>query len=95
MSKRQLKVFRVQPQAYQKFVDKHKDADNRSEQLRTIVSKACDNPPGNYPVRKIKADLVAFSVFIDKDEHDKLVKICEAQGVSKNIFLEAAFNELA
>lgn len=95
MSKRQLKVFRVQPEAYQRFVEKHKDAENRSEQLRAIVSKACDNPPVKYPVRKIKADLVAFSVFIDKDEHDKLVKTCEAQGVSKNIFLEAAFNELA
>ena len=92
MGKRKLKVFRVQPQAYEKFAETFKDSINKSDEIRHLIAKACDNPPADYPVRKIKADLVAFSLFLDESEHEKLVKMCEAQGVSKNIFLEAMFN---
>lgn len=90
MSKKTLKTFRVRPAAYEKFLDHARDVDNRSAAIRSLLSQACAQPPGQYPVREIKADLTAFSVFLDVELHDELLRSARRAGVSKNLFIEAA-----
>lgn len=92
---RKLRVFRVQPQAYEKFMNATKDAPNKSEEMRSILETACkESPPGVFPKRKIKADLKAFSVFMSDAEHEMLIQAKIKAGVSKNMFIEAVLSNL-
>jgi hypothetical protein len=92
---KKLRVFRVQPESYNRVATSATQEKNRSEHLRRLIHRACEAPPSQFPARRIKADLRAFSLFMAEDEHSELVKASRAAGVSKNLFLEAAFNQLA
>ncbi|MDO8414767.1 MAG: hypothetical protein Q7S87_01000 [Agitococcus sp.] len=97
-----LKVFRVQPASLQRWKDFVQSLTgsstlkrHESEFLRRHIKQACAKPPSTYPQREVKADLSAFSVFLDEADHAQLVRVAEAQGVSKNLFIEAMFNNLS
>jgi predicted HicB family RNase H-like nuclease len=97
-----LKVFRVQPASFHRwktFVDRLRaespSASLESDVLRRHITQACATPPAAYPHRKVKADLRAFSVFLEPAEHAKLVDVARKQQVSKNLFVEAMFDSLA
>lgn len=98
---KELKVFRVQPTSFQKWKEFYEkittpsvERGAESKLLREQFKQACDSPPSTYVKRSLKADLRAFSVYLDEAEHDKLVEVAKAKGVSKNIFIETVFNNL-
>lgn len=89
---KKLRVFRIQPDSYERITQLYGESKNRSGPLRTLIAKSCVTPPTDFPVRALKADLKAFSLFMEEDDHKALVKASKKAGVSKNIFIEAVFN---
>ena len=88
-----LRVFRVQPQAFDALVESTHAAANRSEQIRRLLKDACHRPPSQYPVRGLKPDLKQFSVFMHDEEVASLASAAESAGVSQSVFVEAVFVE--
>lgn len=92
---KKLKVFRVSPDVYRRFVAATAGAPNRSELIRGLLSKACESPPSRFPQRGVKPDLQPFSVFMTPEDIAKLGTACEAAEVSRNIFVEAVLSHAA
>lgn len=92
---KKLKVFRVSPEVYQRFVAATSGIRNRSEHIRNLLSKACEAPPARYPQRGIKPDLQPFSIFMAEEDVEKLSFACDAASVSRNIFVEAVLASAA
>ena len=87
-----LRVFRVQPRAFDQLVALTRGCPNRSEQMRRLLKNACLRPPLEFPVRGLKPDLKQVSLFMDDDEVHALADAAERAGVSQSVFVEAAFN---